>query len=111
MDDATQPDSQPPRRPPVKMGLRVVARHAAGRQGGRALAREVVESHRPKHLDAATRLAAPPEPPPPARPADPPAPPTPEPFAAVARTHAAPVSDEPSFSEDSQAAAYVSPPD
>ena len=39
------------------MGLRVVARHSAGRYGGRALAREVAESHRPKHLDAATRLS------------------------------------------------------
>ena len=40
------------------MGLRVVARHSAGRHGGRALAREVAESHRPKHLDASTRLLA-----------------------------------------------------
>ena len=67
MADDTPPDSTPPRRP-VRMGLRVVARHSAGRYGGRALAREVVESHRPKHLEAATRLArhgAPAAPPPP----------------------------------------------
>ena len=65
MADETPPDSP---RPPVRMGLRVVARHSAGRHGGRALAREVAESHRPKHLDAATRLSrsastAPPPPP------------------------------------------------
>ena len=68
MADETPPDSTPPRRP-VRMGLRVVARHSAGRYGGRALAREVVESHRPKHLEASTRLArhgAPAAPPPPA---------------------------------------------
>ena len=81
MADDTPPDSIPPRRP-VRMGLRVVARHSAGRYGGRALARDVVESHRPKHLDASTRLsrstaaAAPPPPPPPPAPAGfaPPAP-------------------------------------
>ena len=56
MADETPPDSTSPRRP-VRMGLRVVARHSAGRYGGRALARDVVESHRPKHLDAATRLS------------------------------------------------------
>jgi len=55
MADETPPDS--PARPPVRMGLRVVARHSAGRHGGRALAHEVAESHRPKHLDAATRLS------------------------------------------------------
>src|SRR3954452_11333193 len=64
---------QHPSRPPVPMGLRVAARYSAPRSGGRALAREVTESHRPKHLDASTRLSrsasfAPP-PPPPAPPA------------------------------------------
>src|SRR5689334_5278851 len=78
MADETPPDSP---RQPVRMGLRVVARHSAGRYGGRALAREVVEAHRPKHLDAATRLSrsasyAPPAPPaPPSAPAPAPAPP------------------------------------
>src|SRR5215218_8427967 len=73
MADDIQPDSQP--RPPVRMGLRVVARHSAGRQGGRALAREVAESHRPKLLDASTRLSRQPAPPaPPAAPAPPMAP-------------------------------------
>src|SRR3954452_23291171 len=69
MADDTPPDSP---RPPVRMGLRVVARHSAGRYGGRALARDVAEAHRPKHLDASTRLsrsaadvAAPPPPAPP----------------------------------------------
>src|SRR3954471_22902119 len=68
MADETPPDSP---RPPVRMGLRVVARHSAGRYGGRTLAREVAESHRPKHLDAATRLtrSASPAPPPPPAPA------------------------------------------
>src|SRR4051812_22163243 len=97
MDDATQPDSQPPRRPPVKMGLRVVARHDAGRHGGRALAREVVEAHRPKHLDAATRLARHPAPP---------APPAPPSFGG----------DAPAFSAAPAAptapdGGYASPPD
>src|ERR1700742_4634133 len=68
MADNNQPDQ--PQRPPVRMGLRVVARHAAGRHGGRELAHNVVEQHRPKLLDASTRLArtsaaAPPPPPPP----------------------------------------------
>ena len=69
MADETPPDTTP-HRPPVRMGLRVVARHSAGRHGGRALAHEVVESHRPKHLQASTRLkpvagggGAPPPPP------------------------------------------------
>src|SRR3954454_22950886 len=55
MADETPPDTTP-HRPPVRMGLRVVARHSAGRHGGRALAHEVVEAHRPKHLAASTRL-------------------------------------------------------
>ena len=50
-------DTPPSKRPPVKMGLRVVARHTAGRQGGRALAREVASARAPKHLAASTRLA------------------------------------------------------
>ena len=54
MADDTPPS---PSRPPVRMGLRVVARHSAGRHGGRALARDVAEAHRPKLLDAATRLS------------------------------------------------------
>lgn len=65
MADDSTPSSQPPRPAPVRMGLRVVARHSAGRHGGRHLAHAVVESHRPKHLDAATRLARHPAPPPP----------------------------------------------
>src|SRR5689334_9509961 len=93
MADDIQPDSQPTRREPVRMGLRVVARHSAGRHGGRALAREVVESHRPKLLDASTRLArhpagaefeapyeAPAPPAPPAAPSAPAAPAAPEYF-------------------------------
>src|SRR5215212_723976 len=74
MADETPPDPTP-LRPPVRMGLRVVARHSAGRHGGRALAHEVLESHRPKHLAASTRLrpvaarsAAPAAPPPAAAP-------------------------------------------
>src|SRR3954471_21457441 len=55
MADETPPDTAS-HRPPVRMGLRVVARHSAGRHGGRALAHEVAESHRPKHLPASTRL-------------------------------------------------------
>ena len=77
MADETPPDSP---RPPVRMGLRVVARHSAGRYGGRALAREVAESHRPKHLDAATRLsrsASTAPPPPPAPPSSAPSAPAP----------------------------------
>ena len=50
-------DTPPQKRPPVKMGLRVVARHSAGRHGGRALAREVAEARAPKHLAASTRLS------------------------------------------------------
>src|SRR4051794_39929038 len=75
MADEPPPDSP---RPPVRMGLRVVARHSAGRYGGRALARDVAEAHRPKHLDASTRLsrsaadvAAPPPPAPPSAPSAP----------------------------------------
>src|SRR3954452_11146268 len=85
MADETPPDSP---RKPVRMGLRVVARHSAGRHGGRALARDVVEAHRPKHLDAATRLSrsasAPPAPPaPPSAAAAPaPAPAAPDAFSA-----------------------------
>src|SRR4051794_6916100 len=56
MADETPPDTTPQQRAPVRMGLRVVARHSAGRHGGRALAHEVVEAHRPKHLAASTRL-------------------------------------------------------
>src|SRR3954468_18085574 len=56
MADETSPDTTPQQRAPVRMGLRVVARHSAGRHGGRALAHEVVEAHRPKHLPASTRL-------------------------------------------------------
>src|SRR5918997_1702279 len=70
MADETPPDSTSPRRP-VRMGLRVVARHSAGRYGGRALARDVAESHRPKHLDAATPLARNAAPPPAAPPPPP----------------------------------------
>src|SRR3954470_21085140 len=95
MAEDTQPDQPQPSRPPVRMGLRVVARHSAGRHGGRALAREVVEQHRPKLLDASTRLArtsaaAPPPPPPPppaplwAREAPPPGAPAPAAEAAPA---------------------------
>ena len=67
MADDTPPDSS---RPPARaMGLRVVARHSAGRHGGRALAREVAESHRPeapRRVDAALAhptSTAPPAPP------------------------------------------------
>src|SRR5437868_138922 len=79
MADETPPDSP---RKPVRMGLRVVARHDAGRHGGRALARDVVEAHRPKHLDASTRLSrsasnAPPAPPAPPSAASAPAAPAP----------------------------------
>src|SRR5690348_8820787 len=104
MADETPPDTTP-HRPPVRMGLRVVARHSAGRHGGRALAHEVVEAHRPKHLAASTRLkpvaarsVAPPPPPSPAAeyvyesydaPAAAPAAPA-WPAASVARTPAAP---------------------
>src|SRR5215470_19768105 len=68
MADETPPDTTP-HRPPVHMGLRVLARHSAGRHGGRALAHEVVEAHRPKHDAArlkpvAARSFAPPPPPP-----------------------------------------------
>src|SRR4051812_47502633 len=93
MADETPPDSP---RPPVRMGLRVVARHSAGRYGGRALAREVTEAHRPKHLDASTRLSrsaaevAPP--PPPAPPSAPSAP-----GAAAAAVPAAPSAGEAGF--------------
>src|SRR3954462_2159100 len=79
MADETSPDTTPQQRAPVRMGLRVVARHSAGRHGGRALAREVVEAHRPKLLDSSTRLARPPPAPPAAAPGgggyQPPAPP------------------------------------
>src|SRR5262245_49396385 len=88
MAEDTPPEQPQPSRPPVRMGLRVVARHSAGRHGGRALAREVAEQHRPKLLDASTRLsrtsaAAPPPPPPP-----PPAP-------VVARSAEAPAAPAP----------------
>src|SRR5215470_12085932 len=76
MADETPPDTTP-HRPPVHMGLRVLARHSAGRHGGRALAHEVAEAHRPKHDAArlkpvAARSFAPPPPPPPAPGAVPP---------------------------------------
>src|SRR3954469_730746 len=72
---ADTPPDQPNRRAPVHMGLRVLARHSAGRHGGRHLAHEVVEARTPKHLHASMRLAegaalarsahpAPPPPPP-----------------------------------------------
>src|SRR4051794_14854777 len=80
MADETPPDS--PARPPVHMGLRVVARHSAGRYGGRALAREVPEAHRPNHRDASTRLSRSASPAPPA----PPAPPSAAPAAPAAPT-------------------------
>src|SRR5262245_1090753 len=83
MAEDTQPDQPQPSRPPVRMGLRVVARHSAGRHGGRALAREVVEQHRPKLLDASTRLSR-------ASAAAPPPPPPPPPAPVVAREAAAP---------------------
>ena len=70
MADDTPPAIPP--RPPVRMGLRVVARHSAGRAGGRVLAQHVIDARQPKLLDAATRLAripAPPAPPPPPAPA------------------------------------------
>src|SRR3954471_5201043 len=96
MADETSPDSP---RKPVRMGLPVVARHSAGRHGGRALARDVVETHRPKHLDASTRLsrsASPPPPPPPAPPSS--APPAPAaPAAAEAPAPAAPVAGDTGF--------------
>src|SRR4051812_17959628 len=82
MADETPPDS--PSRPPVHMGLRVVARHSAGRYGGRTLAREVTEAHRPKPPAAPPRLSrsassAPPAPPaPPSAAPAAPAAPTPE---------------------------------
>src|SRR5215470_14655963 len=68
MADETPPDTTP-HRPPVHMGLRVLARHSAGRHGGRALAHEVVEALRPRHDAArlkpvAARSFAPPPPPP-----------------------------------------------
>src|SRR4051794_24158400 len=88
MADEPPPDSP---RPPVRMGLRVVARHSAARYGGRALARDVAESHRPKHLDAATRLSrsASPAPPPPAPAPAPPSPAAPESFGGPAAPQAA----------------------
>src|SRR3954466_5586922 len=76
----TPPDpADTPRRPPVHMGLRVLARHGAGRHGGRHLAHAVVEARAPKLLPASMRLAEPAR----ARAAAPPAPPPPAP--AVAR--------------------------
>src|SRR4051812_26095879 len=81
MADETPPDSP---RPPVRMGLRVVARHSAGRYGGRALARDVTESHRPKHLDASTRLSRSAADVAPAPPSAPPAPAPPGAAAAAA---------------------------
>src|SRR3954452_7005550 len=85
MADETAPDSP---RPPVRMGLRVVARHSAARYGGRALARDVAESHRPKHLDAATRLSRSPAPAPPPPPAPASAASAPEAFGAPAAPQA-----------------------
>src|SRR4051794_23422679 len=46
-----------PHRPPVHMGLRVLARHSAGRHGGRQLAHSVVEARTPKLLPSSVRLA------------------------------------------------------
>src|SRR4051794_31120267 len=81
----TPPDpADTPRRPPVRMGLRVLARHSAGRHGGRPLAHAVVEARAPKLLPASMRLAEPAL----ARAAAPPAPPPPTP--AVARAPAPP---------------------
>src|SRR3954451_16470846 len=86
MADETAPDSP---RPPDRMGLRVVARHSSARYGGRALARDVAESHRPKPLAAATRLSRWPSPaPPPPAPA-PPSPAAPESFGGPAAPQAA----------------------
>src|SRR3954452_4822920 len=96
MADETAPDSP---RPPVRMGLRVVARHSAARYGGRALARDVAETHRPKHLDASTRLsrsASPAPPPPPAPPSSAPSAPA-APAAAEAPAPAAPVAGDTGF--------------
>src|SRR3954447_25670376 len=94
MADDTPPSSSS--RPPVRMGLRVVARHSAGRHGGRALARGVAEAHRPKLLDAATRLSRSSAPPaPPAPPSSSPAPPAAE-FAAPP-VAADPASERPSW--------------
>src|SRR4051794_33110469 len=45
----------PPPRP--RMGLHVLARHSAGRHGGRHLAHEVAEARAPKLLHASQRLA------------------------------------------------------
>src|SRR5947208_52787 len=83
MADET-PSDPTPHRAPVRMGLRVVARHAAGRHGGAAVAHEVVESHRPKHLPASTRLS-----PVAARAAAPPPPPAPPASSFVAAPEAA----------------------
>src|SRR3954452_6196141 len=88
MTDETPPDPAP-RRAPVPMGLRVVARHSAGRAGGREFAHGVVESHRPKRLEASTRLSpvarsAAPAPPAPPAPAPAPAPAASEPVPAPA---------------------------
>src|SRR5690349_19044336 len=52
-DDPTEK----PHRPPVHMGLRVLARHSAGRHGGRQLAHSVVEARTPKLLPSSVRLA------------------------------------------------------
>src|SRR4051794_25229304 len=51
----TPPDPSPPPRP--RMGLHVLARHGAGRHGGRHLAHEVAEARAPKLLHASQRLA------------------------------------------------------
>src|SRR4051794_2561056 len=86
-DDPTEK----PHRPPVHMGLRVLARHSAGRHGGRALAHSVVEARAPKLLPSAVRLSRAPAPP--ARP------PAPAPAAAAPPAPAPPAAafDRPSF--------------
>src|SRR5690349_5334623 len=83
-DDPTEK----PHRPPVHMGLRVLARHSAGRHGGRQLAHSVVEARTPKLLPSSVRLAEG------ARAASvaraPLAPPAPPPGWSAAESHAAP---------------------
>src|SRR5580765_849861 len=80
-DDPTEK----PHRPPVHMGLRVLARHSAGRHGGRHLAHSVVEARTPKLLDSSVRLAEGARSPAVARAPAPPAPPAaPAPLAAPA---------------------------
>src|SRR6188472_3787495 len=90
----TPPDpADTPRRPPVRMGLRVLARHSAGRLGGRHLAHAVVEARAPKLLPASVRLAEPALARAAARPASPP----PAPPVARAPAPEAPAAARPSF--------------